>query len=85
MLSPPPTGTEKVQALAAQLGCTAGEVSSPDSPALPALLGSTKGFSTALEEFGGRFDSREKVHVFRNWPTLEAALQHVIDQRAKGS
>lgn len=82
MLHSPPSGTEKVQALAAQLGCTASEFSLDSGHRQPALLGSTKGFSTALEEFGARFDDRDKVYIFRNWPTLEAALQHVIDERA---
>ncbi|MGJ7524840.1 hypothetical protein [Variovorax sp. GB1P17] len=72
-----------MQALAAQLGCMVREFSPNSGHAQPALLGSTKGFSTALEEFGARFDDLEKVHIFRNWPTLEAALQHVIDERAK--
>lgn len=81
MLLPPPSSTAKVQALAAQLGCTVGEFSPPFGHMKPALLGSVSGFSSTLAEFGGRFERREKVYVFSNWSTLEAALRHVIDQR----
>lgn len=85
MLLPPPDGFDRAQALAAKLGCTvqvcvtATETAS--SHAQPALLGSTASFASTLSEFGARFDEQEKVYVFSNWPTLEAALQHVLEQR----
>lgn len=81
MLLPAPTGSERAQALAAKLGCTVGEFSPSFGHMKPALLGSVAGFSATLAEFGGRFERKDRVYVFANWPTLEAALQHVIDER----
>lgn len=85
MLLPAPTGSERAQALAAKLGCTVGEFSPSFGHMKPALLGSMAGFSATLAEFGGRFERRDKVYVFANWPTVEAALQHVIDQEGPPS
>ncbi|MET3373443.1 hypothetical protein ABIC89_002505 [Variovorax boronicumulans] len=49
----------------------------------PALLGSVSGHSSVLAEFGGRFEQGERVYLFANWPTLEAALQHIVDERKR--
>ncbi len=81
MLSPPPSNSERVQSMAASLGCTVGVYAPPSGPAHPALLGSAASFSATLVEFGARFDPQEKIYLFSNWPTLEAALRHVLDQR----
>ena len=79
MLLPAPKGSERAQALAAQIGCTVGEFSPSFGHMKPALLGSVAGFSATLAEFGGRFERRDRVYVFANWPAMEAALQHVIN------
>ena len=78
MMFPAPAGSDRAQALAAEVGCTVGEFSPPFGHMRPALIGKVSGFSKALETLGGRFDRRERVYVFPSWPTLEAALQHVI-------
>ncbi|WPG41028.1 hypothetical protein [Variovorax sp. EBFNA2] len=81
MLLSRPSGTDRVQFLAAQLGCSVGEFSAAFGRMKPALLGSVSGHASVLAEFGGRFEQRERVYVFANWPTLEAALQHIVDER----
>ncbi len=81
MLLPPPSGSERAQALAAKLGCAVGHCSLPSGHLQPALLGSPTSFAATLAEFGARFDDQEKLYLFANWPTMEAALQHVVDQR----
>ncbi|MDQ0044674.1 hypothetical protein [Variovorax boronicumulans] len=83
MFHPPPRGTERVQTLAAKLGCTVGELDEPGERPKPALLGSLSGASKVLEEFGGRWNPAENVYLFANWPMLEAALQHVAEAREK--
>ncbi|MDP9877699.1 hypothetical protein J2W26_002004 [Variovorax boronicumulans] len=72
-----------MQSLAMQLGCSVGEFSSTFGRMKPALLGSMSAHSSVLAEFGGHFDRGEKVYLFASWPTLEAALQHIVDQRKK--
>jgi hypothetical protein len=81
MLFPAPAGSDRAQALAAEVGCTVGEFSPPFGHMKPALLGKVAGFSKALETFGGRFDRRQRVYVFPSWPTLEVALRLVLEQR----
>ena len=83
MFHPPPHGTERAQSLAARLGCAVGEFNEPGGRAKPALLGSLAGFAKVLEEFGGRWDQPERVYFFASWPMLEAALQHVAEEREK--
>ncbi|MDZ4361538.1 MAG: hypothetical protein U1B84_34870 [Variovorax sp.] len=83
MLLTRPSGTDRVQSLATQLGCSVGEFSMAHGRMKPALLGSVSGHSSVLTEFGGRFDRGEQVYLFASWPTLEAALQHIVDQRKK--
>lgn len=83
MFHPPPHGTERAQALAAKLGCAVGELDGPGGRAKPALLGSFSGFATVLQEFGGVWNQAEKVYFFASWPMLEAALQHVAEEREK--
>lgn len=78
MLFPAPAGSDRAQALAAEVGCAVGEFSPPFGHMKPALIGAVKGFSTALETFGGRFERRQRVYVFPSWPTLEAALRYVL-------
>lgn len=85
MLFPAPAGSDRAQALAAEVGCAVGEFSPPFGHMKPALIGAVKGFSTALETFGGRFERRQRVYVFPSWPTLEAALRYVLDRRAAGA
>ena len=79
----PPQSTERVQSLAAKLGCVVGELQEAGGRKKPALLGSLTGFATILGEFGGKWDEADKVYVFANWPMLEAALQHVAEARDK--
>jgi len=81
MLLPAPLGSQRAQGLAAQLGCTVGEFASSDGQPEAALLGSVASLADMLLEFGARFDPGEKVYVFRNWPTLEAALRHIVNSR----
>jgi hypothetical protein len=83
MFLPPPHGTDRVQALAAKLGCAVGELAGPDGGAKPALLGSLSGVAITLEEFGGRWDQTDRVYLFASWYMLEAALKHVIEEREK--
>ncbi|QFZ83534.1 hypothetical protein GFK26_12575 [Variovorax paradoxus] len=72
-----------MQFLAAQLGCSVGEFSAAFGRLKPALLGSVSGYSSVLAEFGGRFEQREKIYLFASWPNLEAALQHIVDERKR--
>lgn len=83
MLLPPPHGTERIQSLAARLGCAAGELNDPSGLTKPALLGSLSGSAKILEEFGGTWHQVERVYLFANWPMLEAALQHVAGARER--
>ncbi|MGJ7608785.1 hypothetical protein ACSFA7_30915 [Variovorax sp. LT1R20] len=83
MFLPPPQGTERVQLLAARLGCVVGELDEADGRKKPALLGSLSGFAKVLEEFGARWDQADRVYVFATWPMLEAALQHMADGRGQ--
>jgi len=85
MLLPVTNGAERAETLAARLGCTVASFSEPQGPARPALLGSVATFAATLEEFGGRWEAGDKVHVFVSWPMLEAALQHVIAQRERAN
>jgi hypothetical protein len=83
MLLPVSNGAERAETLAAKLGCTVVCCREPQGQTKPALLGSVGTFASTLEEFGGRWDPDDKVHVFASWPMLEAALQHVIAQRER--
>ena len=83
MFLPPPHGTERIQSLAARLGCVVGEFNDPSSRTKPALLGSLSGSAKILEEFGGTWHQVERIYLFANWPMLEAALQHVADARER--
>lgn len=83
MFLPPPHGTDRVQALAAKLGCAVGELARSDEGAKPALLGSLSGVAATLEEFGGRWDQADRVHFFASWHMLEAALKHIVEERGK--
>lgn len=78
MLLPPPSGTDRVQGLAARLGCTVAEHCEPYGQFKPALLGSLSGLALTLKEYGGRWDRVERVYVFANWPMLEAALEYCV-------
>ena len=79
----PPKGTERAQTLAAKLGCVVGELDEAGARAKPALLGSLSGSAKILEEFGGTWHQAERVYLFANWPMLEAALQHLAEEREK--
>ncbi|MDQ0608096.1 hypothetical protein QF040_001620 [Variovorax sp. W2I14] len=79
----PPKGTERAQTLAAKLGCVVGELDEAGGRAKPALLGSLSGSAKILEEFGGTWHQAERVYLFANWPMLEAALQHLAEEREK--
>lgn len=81
MLLPASADFQRAQGLAAKLGCTVAELASSDGHLQVALLGSVARLADILLEFGARFDNDEKVYVFRNWPTLEAALRHIVDSR----
>ncbi|CAA2109768.1 hypothetical protein [Variovorax paradoxus] len=81
MFLPSPRATERAQALAARLGCDVGDFTEPYGVPKPALLGSLSGFAVTLKEFGGRWDRTDRVYFFASWPMLEAALQHVLEQR----
>lgn len=83
MFLPPPHGTERAQALAAKLGCVVGELHKPGDRTKAALLGSLSGFAKVLEEFGGKWDEADRIYFFANWPMLEAALQHIAEDREK--
>lgn len=78
MLLPPPNGTDRVQGLAARLGCTVADHCELYGQPKPALLGSLSGLALTLKEFGGRWDKVERVYVFASWPMLEAALEYSI-------
>lgn len=67
MLLSPPSGTDRVQGLAARQFAQW-----PNTANLwtvkPAVLGSLSGLALTLKEFGGRWDRVERVYVFANWP-----------------
>ena len=81
MLLHPRRGTEEVQALAEQVGCTVGEWSPAYGRGGVALIGSTAGFTGTLKRFGGRYDPTDNAIVFAQMPYLRAALIQIIDDR----
>ncbi|MDP9912300.1 hypothetical protein J2W27_004426 [Variovorax boronicumulans] len=83
MLLARPSGTGRVQSLATRLGCNAGELSSSYGRVKPALPGSVSGHSSVLRSSKDASIEREKVYLCASWPTLEAALQHIVDERKK--
>lgn len=78
MLLPPPSGTDRVQGLAARLGCTVAVHCEPYGRPKAAVMGSVSSLAMTLKEFGGRWDKTERVYVFATWPILEAALAHCV-------
>lgn len=80
-----PRATDRAQRLAAQLGCAVGDFMEPYGLPKPAILGSLSSVAITLKEFGGRWDRTEKVYFFANWALLEAALQHLLEQREHSS
>ncbi|MDM0008208.1 hypothetical protein QTI51_25780 [Variovorax sp. J22G73] len=79
MFVPSPRVTDRAQRLAAQLGCTVGDLIEPYGLPKPALLGSLSAVALTLKALGGRWDRNERVYFFANWATLEAALEHLAD------
>lgn len=72
-------GTESVQILAAQLGCTSGETLGRSGYGRPGLVGNTFGIKDQLKAAGAKFDGEHKAWTFDNFAALESALLSIIN------
>ncbi|MCT8180737.1 hypothetical protein ACEN9J_39940 [Variovorax sp. Varisp41] len=78
MLLSPPSGMDRVQGLAARLGCSVAVHCEPYGRPKAAVMGGVSSLAMTLKAFGGRWDRTERVYVFASWSMLEAALAHCV-------
>lgn len=71
-------GKEATNALAQQIGCTAGECIHGGGYGHPGLVGNTFGIKDQLKAAGARWDGACKAWTFQSWEALEAALQAIV-------
>ncbi len=67
-------GKESINALAAQIGCTAGECVHGAGYGRPGLIGNTFSIKDTLKAAGARWDGACKAWTFESWQALESAL-----------
>ena len=72
-------GKESVNAMAQQIGCTAGECVHGSGYGRPGLVGNTFEIKDHLKAAGARWDGACKAWTFDGWSALESALNLIIE------